>query len=56
MKLIYQYMAILFIFSSIIFIHHKSRFDSILRLVVDEDDSVKSGLKGLMMIARLTNH
>ena len=48
MKLVYQYMAIFFIFNphQIIFIHYKSRIATAnTRLVVDEDDNGKSRLQ-----------
>ena len=50
MKLVYQYMAIFFNFSFTSNHFHPLQVenrDSNLRLVVDEDDNVKSGLKGL---------
>ena len=50
MKLAYQYMTILFTFSSTSSHRHPLQVehcDSNSRLVVGEDDNVKSGLKGL---------
>ena len=50
MKLVYQYMAIFFTFSPTSNHLHPLKVencDSNSRLVVDEDDNVKSGLKGL---------
>ena len=50
MKLVYQYMAIFFTFSPTSNHLHPLQVencDSNSRLVVDEDDYVKSGLKGL---------
>ena len=50
MKLVYQYMAIFFTFSPTSNHLHPVQVencDSNSRLVVDEDDNVKSGLKGL---------
>ena len=57
MKLVYQYMGIFFIFSSVsIHLHplQVENCDSNSRLVVDEDDNVKSGLKGLNQSDLLT--
>ena len=51
MKLVYQYMTIFFNFSLTLNNLHPLQvvnYDSNLRLVVDEGDIVKSGLKGLM--------
>ena len=51
MKLVYQYMVIFFNFSPSLNHFHPLQVencDSNSRLVVDEDDNVKSGLKGLM--------
>ena len=50
MKLVYQYMAIFFTFpptSNHLHSLQVENCDSNSRLVVDEDDNVKSGLKGL---------
>ena len=50
MKLVYQYMSIFFNFSTNANHLHPLQVencDSNSRLVVDEDDNVKSGLKGL---------
>ena len=50
MKLVYQYMTIFFTFSPTSNHLHPLQVencDSNSRLVVDEDDNVKSGLKGL---------
>ena len=50
MKLVYQYMAIFLNFSRTLNHLHPLQVencDSNSRLVVDEDDNVKSGLKGL---------
>ena len=52
MKLVYQYMTIFFTFSPTSNHLHPLQVencDSNSRLVVDEDDNVKSGLKGLKM-------
>ena len=57
MKLVYQYMAIFINFSPISSQLHPLQVencDSNSRLVVDEDDNVKSGLKGLRCGARYT--
>ena len=51
-KLVYQYMVIFFKFSTTSNHLHPlqvANCDSNSRLVVDEDDNVKSGLKGLMV-------
>ena len=51
MKLVYQYMIIFFNFSPTSNHLHPPQVencDSNSRLVVDQDDNVKSGLKGLM--------
>ena len=53
MKLVYQYMAILFTFSPTSNHLHSLQVencDSNSRLVVDEDDNVKSGLKELNLV------
>ena len=58
MKLDYQYMAIFFIFSPTSNHLHPlqgENCDSNSRLVVDEDDNVKAGLKGLMAGAKMTS-
>ena len=50
MKLVYQYIAIFFTFSPTLNHLHPLQVencDSNSRLVVDEDDTVNSGLKGL---------
>ena len=50
MKLVHQYMTIFFTFSSTsnhLYPLQDENCDSNSRLVVDEDDNVKSGLKGL---------
>ena len=50
MKLVYQYMTIFFTFpptSNNLHLLQVENCDSNSRLVVDEDDNVKSGLKGL---------
>ena len=52
MKLVHQYMAIFIIFSpNSIHLHplQVANCDSNSRLVVDEDDNVNSGLKGLLV-------
>ena len=55
MKLVYQYMAIFFTFSPTsnhLYPLQVENCDSNSRLVVDKDDNVKSGLKGLMVVPR----
>ena len=59
MKLVYQYMAIFFTFSPTSNHLHPIQVencDSNSRLVVDEDDNVKSGLKGLNALVLLQIH
>ena len=54
-KLVYQYMSIFFHFTRTSNHFHplqEENCDSNSRLVVDEDDNVKSGLKGLIQISR----
>ena len=56
MKLFYEYMLIFFIFITyfyhLLYPLHAENCDSNSRLVVGEDDNVKSGLKGLTLTAR----
>ena len=54
-KLVYQYMSIFFHFtrtSNHLHPLQEENCDSNSRLVVDEDDNVKSGLKGSIQISR----
>ena len=58
MKLVYQYMAIFFTFSPTSNHLHSLQVencDSNLRLVLDEDDNVKSDLKGLIDAHQVIN-
>ena len=55
-KLVYQYIAIFFTLSPTSIHFHPlqvANCDSNSRLVVDEDDNVKSGLKGLSVLCHI---